>query len=161
MNKIKDKNKIKVFYNDSCPVCKREIEIYKSRSEGVEYNDSSEMDDKFNRRMHAYQNDVEYKGAEAFLIIWKNTSGFKWLSRLLSNKICIFFMYVESKICFIRRYGILFCFKPLLEAALNSLQRKDTLIFCPIYVMQTNKSKEMDILSRSIPYLCPFFLPRC
>ena len=47
MNKIKDKNKIKVFYNDSCPVCKREIEIYKSRSEGVEYNDSSEMDDKF------------------------------------------------------------------------------------------------------------------
>tara|TARA_B100001939_G_scaffold242876_1_gene210343 strand:+ start:4989 stop:5333 length:345 start_codon:yes stop_codon:yes gene_type:complete len=92
MNKIKDKNKIKVFYNDSCPVCKREIEIYKSRSEGVEYNDSSEMDDKFNRRMHAYQNDVEYKGAEAFLIIWKNTSGFKWLSRLLSNKICIFFM---------------------------------------------------------------------
>ena len=60
-------------------------------------------------------------------------------------------MYVESKICFIRRYGILFCFKPLLEAALNILQRKDTLIFCPIYVMQTNKSKEMDILSRSIP----------
>ena len=42
MNKIKDKNKIEVFYNDSCPVCKREIEIYKSRSEGVEYNDSSE-----------------------------------------------------------------------------------------------------------------------
>ncbi|MAH80357.1 MAG: hypothetical protein CMP39_01550 [Rickettsiales bacterium] len=30
MNKIKDKNKIEVFYNDSCPVCKREIEIYKS-----------------------------------------------------------------------------------------------------------------------------------
>ena len=25
---------------------------------------TSEMDDKFNRRMHAYQNDVEYKGAE-------------------------------------------------------------------------------------------------
>ena len=67
-----------------------------------------------------------------------------------------FFMYVESKICFIRRYGILFCFKPLLEAALNILQRKDTLIFCPIYVMQTNKSKEMDILSRSIPIYVHF-----
>ena len=59
------------------------------------------MDDKFNRRMHAYQNDVEYKGAEAFLIIWKNTSGFKWLSRLLSNKICIFFMYVRISIILI------------------------------------------------------------
>ena len=69
MNKIKDKNKIEVFYNDSCPVCKREIEIYKSKSEGVDYKDSSEMDDKFNRRMHAFQNGIEYKGAEAFIII--------------------------------------------------------------------------------------------
>ena len=92
MNKIKDKNKIEVFYNDSCPVCKREIEVYKSRSEGIEYYDSSAMNDKFNRRMHAYLNGIEYKGAEAFLIIWKNTIGFKWLSSLLSNKICIFFM---------------------------------------------------------------------
>ena len=37
MNKIKDKNKIEVFYNDSCPVCKREIEIYKSKSESIIY----------------------------------------------------------------------------------------------------------------------------
>tara|TARA_Y100000768_G_scaffold22885_1_gene15585 strand:- start:422 stop:766 length:345 start_codon:yes stop_codon:yes gene_type:complete len=92
MNKIKDKNKIEVFYNDSCPVCKREIEIYKSKSEGVEYRDSSEMDDKFNRRMHAFQNGIEYKGAEAFIVIWKNTNGFKWLGHLLNNKLCIFFM---------------------------------------------------------------------
>ena len=92
MNKIKDKNKIEVFYNDSCPVCRREIEIYRSKSEGVEYKDSSEMDDKFNRRMHAFQNGIEYIGAEAFIVIWKNTKGFKWLSRLLNNKVCIFFM---------------------------------------------------------------------
>ena len=59
MNKIKDKNKIEVFYNDSCPVCKREIEIYKSKYEVFEYKDSSEMDDKFNIRMHSFHNGIE------------------------------------------------------------------------------------------------------
>ena len=66
-------NKIDVLYNDSCPVCRREIEIYKSRSNGINFKDSSLMEDKYNRRMHAYKDGVEYIGAEAFLVVWEKT----------------------------------------------------------------------------------------
>ena len=65
--------------------------IYKLRSKGIEYNDSSSLEDKYNRRMYAYQNGIEYVGAAAFILIWKNTQGFKWLTFFLDNKFCIFF----------------------------------------------------------------------
>ena len=92
MNNIKDKDKIKVFYNDTCPICKREINAYKLRSNNIEFRDSSLMEDKYNRRMHAYKDGVEYIGAEAFLIVWENTKGFKWLSYLFNNRISIIIM---------------------------------------------------------------------
>ena len=85
-------NKIDVLYNDSCPVCRREIEIYKSRSNGINFKDSSLMEDKYNRRMHAYKDGVEYIGAEAFLVVWEKTNGFKWLTYFLKNKFFIFIM---------------------------------------------------------------------
>jgi len=91
-SKIKDNNSIDVYYNDTCPICKREIEIYKSKSTGICYKDSSSMDDKYNRRMHAYKNGQEYVGASAFLLIWKNTRGFKWLTYFLNNRFCIYIM---------------------------------------------------------------------
>ena len=50
------------------------------------------MEDKYNRRMHAYKDGVEYIGAEAFLIVWENTKGFKWLSYLFNNRISIIIM---------------------------------------------------------------------
>ncbi len=50
INKSKEKKSIDVYYNDTCPICKREIEIYKLRSEGIEYKDSSSLEDKYNRR---------------------------------------------------------------------------------------------------------------
>ncbi len=91
-NKIKNRSTIDIYFNNSCPICKREISFYKSRSTGIVFNDSSLLDNKYNRRMHAYLNGVEYVGAKAFILIWKNTKGFKWLSYLLDNKICIFIM---------------------------------------------------------------------
>lgn len=93
-NKVKEKNAIDVYYNDTCPVCKIEIEIYKSRSEEIKYNDSSLLEDKYNRRMYAYQNGIEYVGAAAFILIWKNTQGFKWLAFFLENRFCIFIMNI-------------------------------------------------------------------
>ena len=93
-HKVKGKNSINVYYNDTCPVCKREIEIYKSRSKGIEYNDSSLLENKYNRRMYAYQNGIEYVGAAAFILIWKNTHGFKWLIFFLDNRFCVFLMNI-------------------------------------------------------------------
>ena len=97
MNNIKDKDKIKVFYNDTCPICKREINTYKLRSNNIEFRDSSLMEDKYNRRMHAYKDGVEYIGAEAFLIVWENTKGFKWLSYLFNN-MSVFFVCISLKL---------------------------------------------------------------
>ena len=37
-SKIKDNNSIDVYYNDTCPICKREIEIYKSKSTKLHYH---------------------------------------------------------------------------------------------------------------------------
>lgn len=92
MNNIKEKNKLEVFYNASCPICKREIDTYKSRSKNVIYRDSSLMDEKYNRRMHAFENGNEFIGAEAFIKVWSRTDGFKFLSRLFNNKFSIFIM---------------------------------------------------------------------
>ena len=92
--KIKNESTIDIYYNNSCPICKREIEIYKSRSIGIVYNDSSLLENKYNRRMHAYQGGIEYVGAKAFILIWKNTQGFKWLAFFLENRFCIFIMNI-------------------------------------------------------------------
>ena len=92
MTNKKNKNIIDIYYNNSCPICKREIEIYKSRSIDIVYNDSSLLEDKYNRRMHAYKDGVEYIGAEAFLVVWEKTNGFKWLTYFLKNKFFIFIM---------------------------------------------------------------------
>ena len=94
INKSKEKKSIDVYYNDTCPICKREIEVYKLRSEGIEYKDSSSLEDKYNRRMYAYHNGIEYVGAAAFILIWKNTQGFQWLTFFLDNRFCIFLMNI-------------------------------------------------------------------
>ena len=48
MNTNKEKNKLEVFYNASCPICKREIDTYKSRSKDITFKDSSLMEEKYN-----------------------------------------------------------------------------------------------------------------
>ena len=35
--------------------------------------------------MYAYQNGIEYLGAAAFILIWKNTQGFKQLAFFLKT----------------------------------------------------------------------------
>jgi len=94
MNTNKEKNKLEVFYNASCPICKREIDTYKSRSKDIIFKDSSLMEEKYNRRMHAFENGTEFIGAEAFIKVWKRTNGFKWLPILFDNRISIFIMNI-------------------------------------------------------------------
>tara|TARA_B100000795_G_C22796861_1_gene439798 strand:- start:2727 stop:3068 length:342 start_codon:yes stop_codon:yes gene_type:complete len=94
MNTIKEKNKLEVFYNASCPICKREIDNYKARSKNITFKDSSLMEEKYNRRMHAFEDGNEFIGAEAFIKVWSRTDGFKWLSILFDNKISIFIMNI-------------------------------------------------------------------
>eukprot|EP01094_Clydonella_sp_ATCC50884_P000274 TRINITY_DN1021_c0_g1_i3.p3 TRINITY_DN1021_c0_g1~~TRINITY_DN1021_c0_g1_i3.p3 ORF type:complete len:305 (+),score=34.09 TRINITY_DN1021_c0_g1_i3:2958-3872(+) len=80
-----------VLYNRSCPICRREIDMYKQRSTDVQYVDISDHDqpmrDEYARRLHVRTADGrELSGVSAFAEVWKHTSGFNWLPSLLEYK---------------------------------------------------------------------------
>ena len=74
---------VKVFFNNSCNICRAEINHYKKHSDsGVEWIDvtnneaaqkiTSKSYKELLRRMHVIQDGKVIDGAESFLIIWKN-----------------------------------------------------------------------------------------
>ena len=88
---------VKVFFNNSCNICKAEIEHYKKHSdESVEWIDvtSNEKAKKITsksykellRRMHVIQDGKVISGAESFLIIWKNVPKYNFLYRIFKIK---------------------------------------------------------------------------
>jgi len=88
---------ISVFYDDRCPLCSREIEYYKKISpttiinwcgislhintlekHGVTYTESLKM-------LHAINaKGKTYRGVDAFILIWQQIPGWKWLARIVS-----------------------------------------------------------------------------
>jgi predicted DCC family thiol-disulfide oxidoreductase YuxK len=87
---------IKVFYDDRCLLCLREIEYYKKISppaiinwcginqnisllekHGISYIESLKM-------LHAINAEGKiYCGIDSFIIIWQQLAGWKWLARLI------------------------------------------------------------------------------
>ncbi|MEM1387977.1 MAG: DUF393 domain-containing protein [Pseudomonadota bacterium] len=84
-----------VIYNGSCPVCSREIKVYRARAEnhgtGTQFVDLNEADlsdygitaDEAAREIHVLQNGQMLKGVDAFLAMWRVTPGFAWLARIV------------------------------------------------------------------------------
>ena len=73
--------KIKVFFNNSCNICKMEIDHYKKNSdENLEWVDITNNQEAINltsksqaellRRLHVIDNGEVIGGAKAFVIIW-------------------------------------------------------------------------------------------
>ena len=92
---------IKVFFNNSCNVCRLEINHYKKISDSnLEWVDITNNDEAINltsksqkellRRIHVIDNGNVIGGAKAFVIIWSKIPKYKFLSKLFSIK--IFFM---------------------------------------------------------------------
>ena len=88
---------IKVFFNNSCSVCRLEINHYKKISESnLEWIDITNNDDALKitsktqeellRRLHVIDNGKVIGGAKAFIIIWSKIPKFKFLSKLFSIK---------------------------------------------------------------------------
>ena len=89
---------IKVFFNNSCNICRLEINHYKKISDtNLEYVDitnneeaiklTSKSQKELLRRIHVIDNGNVIGGAKAFVIIWSKIPKYKFLSKLFSIKI--------------------------------------------------------------------------
>ena len=88
---------IKVFFNNSCNICRLEINHYKKISDSnLEWIDitnneeaiklTSKSQEELLRRLHVIDNGEVIGGAKAFIIIWSKIPKYKFLSKLFSIK---------------------------------------------------------------------------
>ena len=81
---------MKVYYNESCSICRAEINLYKKQKiKEIEWVDitnniTAEKDTSKNnrtllRRLHVEDNGQIFGGAKAFLLVWKKIPKYKFL----------------------------------------------------------------------------------
>ena len=110
---------MKVYYNESCNICKAEINLYKKQNiEEIEWVDitnniaaekeTSKNDKNLLRRLHVIDNGKVFEGAEAFLLVWKKIPKYKFLYRFFklpvifqifkfTYEIIAYFLYLKNK----------------------------------------------------------------
>ena len=113
---------VKVFFNNSCNICRAEISHYKKHSnEKVEWIDvinneeaqkvTSKSYKELLRRMHVIQDGKVIDGAESFLIIWKNVPKYYFLYKVFKIKPLFFllniFYEIAAYILFIKNKHLL------------------------------------------------------
>ena len=103
---------IKVFFNNSCSICRFEINHYKKISDSdLEWVDitnneealkiTSKSQEELLRRLHVIDNGKVIGGAKAFIIIWSKIPKYKFLSKIFSIKpLYIIFHYVYEFIAY-------------------------------------------------------------
>ena len=103
---------IKVFFNNSCSVCRLEINHYKkiadSNLEWVDITNNEEAikltsksQKELLRRIHVVDNGNVIGGAKAFVIIWSKIPKYKFLSKLFSIKpFFIIFHYLYELVAY-------------------------------------------------------------
>ncbi len=104
--------RIKVFFNNSCSICRLEINHYKKiPNSNLEWIDITNNDDALKltsksqkellRRLHVIHNGEVVGGAKAFLIIWSKIPKYKFLAKVLSIKpLFILFHYTYEFIAY-------------------------------------------------------------
>lgn len=83
---------IRVLYNDTCPVCRREVDVYRSGAaaqglpiafDGLDRaGDWGLTADAAARQFHVRQGDVVLAGMPAFRALWSEMPGWRWLARV-------------------------------------------------------------------------------
>ncbi len=79
-----------VLYNDTCPVCRFEIDHYRKGAKNLAIRfDSLSMapewgisPDQAARRLHVMQNGTLFSGMDAFRVLWSAIPRYAWLSRV-------------------------------------------------------------------------------
>ncbi len=104
--------KIKVFFNNSCSICRLEINHYKKISDSnLEWIDitnnndalkiTSKTQEELLRRLHVIDNGKVIGGAKAFIIIWSKIPKYKFLSKLFSIKLFfLIFHYIYEFVAY-------------------------------------------------------------
>ena len=110
---------MKVFFNNSCKICRAEINIYKKENIenfnwiDITKNKNAELETKKTdkellRRLHVKQDGKIYVGIDAFLLIWKSIPKYKFLYKFfklpviyqlfyVGYEIIAFFLYLKNK----------------------------------------------------------------
>ncbi len=110
---------MKVYFNNSCNICRAEINLYKKQNiEDIEWVDitdnktaeiETQKDDKaLLRRLHIKDGEKIIGGAEAFLLVWKKIPKYKFLYTFFKTpiifhlfsyfyEIIAFFLYLKNK----------------------------------------------------------------
>ena len=110
---------MKVYYNESCSICRAEINIYKKQNikeiewvditnnKDAEKNTSKNNEDLL-RRLHVEEDGEVFSGAKAFLLVWKKIPKYKFLYNFFKfplffnifsffYEIVAFFLYQKNK----------------------------------------------------------------
>jgi len=110
---------MKVYFNNSCNICKAEIDLYKKEKVkeidwiDITNNDQAKKETSKNgkellRRLHVENNGKIIQGAEAFLILWKKMPKYNFLYNFFKlpiifslfsfgYEIVAFFLYLKNK----------------------------------------------------------------
>ena len=103
---------IKVFFNNSCSICRLEINHYKKISDSnLEWIDITNNDDALKitsktqeellRRLHVIDNGEVIGGAKAFIIIWSRIPKYKFISKIFSIKLFfLLFHYIYEFVAY-------------------------------------------------------------
>ena len=110
---------MKVYYNESCNICRAEINLFKKQNikeiEWVDITNNKVAEKKISRdnktllrRLHVEQDGKVFDGAQAFLLVWKKIPKYKFLYNFCKlpivftlfsfvYEIIAFFLYLKNK----------------------------------------------------------------
>ena len=110
---------MKVYFNNSCKICKAEIDLYKKEKiQEIDWIDitnnklankeTSKNSKELLRRLHVKDGEKVLQGAEAFLAVWQKIPKYKFLYNFfklpiifnlfsLLYEIVAFFLYLKNK----------------------------------------------------------------
>ena len=110
---------MKVYFNNSCKICKAEIDLYKKEEideiDWIDITDNefakketSKNDKQLLRRLHVKNGEKVFQGAEAFLLLWKKMPKYKFLYNFFKlpiifnvfsflYEVVAFFLYLKNK----------------------------------------------------------------
>ena len=110
---------MKVYYNNSCKICRAEINLYKKENikeidwvditaNELAVKETSKNSKELLRRLHVKEGEKVLEGAEAFLLLWKKIPKYRFLYNFFrlpiifsifsfTYEIVAFFLYLKNK----------------------------------------------------------------
>ena len=110
---------MKVYFNNSCKICKAEIDLYKKEkiqeidwvditNNNLAEQETSKNSKELLRRLHIKEGEKIIQGAEAFLMLWKKMPKYKFLYNFFKQpviynlfsfvyEVVAFFLYLKNK----------------------------------------------------------------